>query len=127
KQAIVQGFSPRFAVRFTSREAEGQVYIPAINWSMFLGCVTITLLFRTAGNLTAAYGIAVTGTMGITTLAFGYVAHYRWGWSLPKVLAVCAPILAVDLLFFASNLLKFIHGGYFPVAIAAVLVTIMLT
>jgi KUP system potassium uptake protein len=127
KQTIVLGFCPRFDVKFTSREAEGQVYIPAINWAMFLGCVTITLLFRTAGNLAAAYGIAVTGTMGITTLAFGYVAHYRWSWRLGKVVAVAAPILAVDLLFFSSNLLKFLHGGYIPVGIATVLVTIMLT
>ncbi|AMV36924.1 KUP/HAK/KT family potassium transporter [Planctomyces sp. SH-PL62] len=127
KQAIALGFCPRFAVKFTSREAEGQVYIPAINWAMFIGCVTITLVFRTAGNLAAAYGIAVTGTMGITTLTFGYVAHYRWGWGVGKAVLVCAPILAVDLLFFASNLLKFTHGGYYPVAIAAVLVTIMMT
>jgi KUP system potassium uptake protein len=127
KQAIALGFCPRFEVKFTSREAEGQVYIPAINWAMFLGCATITLVFRTAGNLAAAYGIAVTGTMGITTLAFGYVAHYRWGWRPWKVAAVCGPILAVDLLFFSSNLLKFFHGGYIPVGIAAVLVTIMLT
>ncbi len=127
KQAIALGFCPRFEVKFTSREAEGQVYIPAVNWTMFLGCVTITLVFRTAGNLAAAYGIAVTGTMGITTLTFGYVAYYRWGWGLGKVLAACVPIMAVDLLFFLSNLLKFLHGGYFPVAIATVLVTIMLT
>jgi KUP system potassium uptake protein len=127
KQAISLGFCPRFDVQFTSREAEGQVYIPAVNWSMFLGCVAITLIFRSAGNLAAAYGIAVTGTMGITTLAFGYVAHFRWGWSIPKVLAVCVPIMAVDLTFFFSNLLKFIHGGYVPVGIAVVLVTIMLT
>lgn len=127
KQAIALGFCPRFDVHFTSREAEGQVYIPAINWAMFLGCVTITLVFRTAGNLAAAYGIAVTGTMGITTLAFGYVAHYRWGWRIWHVLLVCTPILVVDVLFFASNLLKFASGGYFPVAIAIVLVTIMLT
>ena len=126
KQAIALGFCPRFTVKFTSREAEGQVYLPAINWAMFLGCVAITLVFRTAGNLAAAYGIAVTGTMGITTLAFGYVAHYRWNWRIWKVVAVCAPILAVDLLFFSSNLLKFLHGGYIPVGIAAVLVTIML-
>ncbi len=127
KQAIALGFCPRFEVKYTSREAEGQVYIPAVNWAMFLGCVTITLAFRTAGDLAAAYGIAVTGTMAITTLAFGYVAHYRWGWGMVRVLAVCGPIMAVDLLFFLSNLLKFLHGGYFPVAIAGVLVTIMLT
>ena len=126
KQAIALGFCPRFDVKYTSFEAEGQVYLPAVNWAMFLGCAVITLVFRTAGNLAAAYGIAVTGTMGITTLAFGYVTYYRWGWSLPKTLAVCVPILAVDLLFFASNLLKFTSGGYFPVAIATALVTIML-
>ena len=127
KQAIALGFCPRFAVKFTSREAEGQVYIPAINWAMFLGCVVITLAFRTSGNLAAAYGIAVTGTMGITTLTFGYVAYYRWNWSLAKVIAVCTPIMAVDLLFFASNCLKFTHGGYYPMAIAAALVSVMLT
>jgi KUP system potassium uptake protein len=127
KQAIVLGFCPRFQVRFTNWETDGQVYIPAINWGMFAGCVAITLLFRTAGNLAAAYGIAVTGTMGITTLAFGYVAFYRWAWPRWKVLAVCSPILAVDLLFFASNCLKFLHGGYVPAGIAAVLVTVMLT
>lgn len=127
KQAISLGFCPRFEVSYTSRETEGQVYIPAVNWGMFFGCVVITLFFRTAGNLAAAYGIAVTGTMGITTLAFGYVAHYRWGWKPWQAIAVCAPIMAVDLLFFFSNLLKFTHGGYFPVAIATVLVTIMVT
>ena len=79
KQAISLGFCPRFEVRFTSREAEGQVYIPAINWSMFFGCAAITLIFRTSGNLAAAYGIAVTGTMGITTLAFGYVSALSLG------------------------------------------------
>ncbi len=126
KQAIVLGFAPRTEVRFTSREAEGQVYIPSVNWAMFLGCVMITLIFRNAGNLAAAYGIAVTGTMGITTVAFGYVAFYRWAWPLWKVYAVCVPILAVDLLFFGSNLLKFTHGGYIPVAVASVLVSIML-
>lgn len=127
KQAIALGFMPRHAVRFTSAAAEGQVYLPAINWAMFLGCVLITLIFRTAGNLAAAYGIAVTGTMGITTWTFGYVAYYCWGWKLWKVFVVCAPILWIDLIFFASNLLKFSSGGYVPVLLATVLVTMMVT
>jgi KUP system potassium uptake protein len=127
KQAIALGFSPRFGVRYTSREAEGQVYIPAVNWTMFAGCVAITLLFRTAGNLAGAYGIAVTGTMGITTLTFAAVAYYRWGWRPLLVLAVCLPILAVDLLLFGSTLLKFFSGGYFPVLVGVVLVSIMIT
>jgi KUP system potassium uptake protein len=127
KQAIALGFSPRFDVRYTSREAEGQVYIPAVNWGMFAGCVWITLMFRTAGNLAGAYGIAVTGTMGITTLTFAAVAFYRWRWNLPTVLAVCLPILAVDLLLFGSSCVKFLTGGYFPVLVGAALVTVMIT
>lgn len=127
KQAIVLGFMPRFDVKYTSHEAEGQVYLPAINWLMFIGCVYVTLAFRNAGNLAAAYGIAVTATMGITTLLFGYVASYRWSWPVWLAILVCAPLLAIDLTFFASNLLKIIHGGYFPVLVALGLTTIMLT
>ena len=127
KQAIVLGFMPRFDVKYTSHEAEGQVYLPAINWLMFAGCVAVTLLFRNAGNLAAAYGIAVTATMGITTLMFGYVAHYRWRWPVWLAIVICAPLIAIDLLFFASNLLKFTNGGYFPVLIALMLTIIMLT
>ena len=127
KQAIVLGFMPRFEVKYTSHEAEGQVYLPAINWLMFAGCVAITLLFRNAGNLAAAYGIAVTATMGITTLLFGYVAHYRWRWPVWLAILTCAPLLAIDLVFFASNSLKIAHGGYFPVFVAAGLTIIMLT
>ncbi len=127
KQAIALGFAPRQLVRYTSAEAEGQVYIPTVNWALFFGCVIATLSFRTAGNLAAAYGIAVTGTMGITTYAFGYVAYYRWHWKLWYVLAVCTPILLIDGLFFVSNLLKFASGGYFPLLIAAGLIVIMIT
>jgi KUP system potassium uptake protein len=127
KQAIALGFAPRQLVRYTSHEAEGQVYIPSVNWALFVGCVVATLSFRTAGNLASAYGIAVTGTMGISTLLFGYVAFYRWNWKLWQVLGVCIPILCIDLLFFVSNLSKIASGGYFPITVAAVLVVIMLT
>jgi len=127
KQAIALGFMPRCEVKYTSSEAEGQVYLPAINWLMFVGCVVVTLSFRTAGNLAAAYGIAVTATMGITTLLFGCVAYYRWRWPMWLSIAVCLPLLLIDLTFFASNLLKITNGGYFPVLVALVLTTIMLT
>ncbi len=127
KQAIALGFAPRQLVRYTSHEAEGQVYIPTVNWALFVGCVFATLTFRTAGNLAAAYGIAVTGTMAITTIAFGFVCYYRWNWKLWQVLGICLPILAIDMLFFVSNLTKFASGGYFPIAIASVLVVIMVT
>ncbi len=126
KQATALGFVPRFQVFHTDTHGEGQVYIPAVNWALFLGCVWVTIVFQTSGNLAAAYGVAVTGTMGITTLIFGYVAYYRWRWHVGLVMAVCVPIFIVDLLFFTSNLLKIAHGGYVPVLIASVLVTGMM-
>jgi KUP system potassium uptake protein len=126
KEATALGVAPRFRVVHTDAHGAGQVYIPAVNWALFLGCVLVTLLFQTSGSLAAAYGVAVTGTMGITTVIFGYVAYYRWEWKLPLVYFVCTPILAIDLLFFGSNLLKLLHGGYFPVLVAMVLVSIML-
>jgi KUP system potassium uptake protein len=88
--------------------------------------VIATLTFQTASNLASAYGIAVTATMGITTIMFGYVAFYRWKWKLWLVIAVCLPIFLIDMLFFCSNLTKIASGGYFPITIAAVLVLIML-
>lgn len=127
KQAIGLGFMPRFLVKYTSAEGEGQVYIPAVNWSLFVGCVIVTLMFRTAGNLAAAYGVAVTGTMGITTIAFAAVAFYRWKWALWKVLAITLPILFVDLAFFGSNLIKIAGGGYFPMLVASLLIAVMTT
>jgi KUP system potassium uptake protein len=126
KQATVLGFMPRFRVFHTSEHGEGQVYIPAVNWSLFLGCVAVTLYFQTATNLAAAYGVAVTATMGITTILFAHVAFHRWHWKLVHVIAICTPILIVDLLFFGSNLLKLFSGGYFPLIIAGALVCMML-
>lgn len=126
KQATALGFIPRFRVYHTDSHGEGQVYIPAVNWALFLGCILVTIVFQTSGNLAAAYGVAVTGTMGITTLIFGYVAYYRWGWKLNWVVGVCAPILLIDILFFGSNLLKIASGGYVPLMIALVLVGLML-
>ncbi len=127
KQAISLGFMPRFEVKYTSSEAEGQVYLPAVNWLMFVGCLMVTLLFRNAGNLAAAYGIAVTGTMTVTSFMFGNIAYYRWRWPLWLVILVMGPILLFDFTFFFSNLLKLGSGGYFPMILATVLVTIMLT
>jgi KUP system potassium uptake protein len=127
KQAIALGFMPRCRVQYTSVEGEGQVYLPFVNWSLFLGCVAVVLFFRNAGNLASAYGIAVTATMGITTIMFGAVAYYRWKWSLMKVVLILLPILVIDLAFLGSNLLKFTHGGYFPVLIALLLIVIMTT
>ncbi len=126
KQATALGFVPRLRVFHTDIHGEGQVYIPAVNWALFLGCVCVTIVFQTSGNLAAAYGVAVTGTMGITTIIFGYVAYYRWKWKAPFVWLICAPIFVIDISFFAANLLKVAHGGYVPLALASILITIML-
>jgi KUP system potassium uptake protein len=127
KQATVAGFVPRFRVFHTDEHGEGQVYIPAVNWALFLGCVAVTLMFKTATNLTAAYGVAVTGSMAITSIIISYIAYYRWQWKLPWVLLVFVPFLIIDFAFFGANLLKLGSGGYFPVLIAMVLIMIMLT
>lgn len=126
KQATALGFIPRFRVYHTDSHGEGQVYIPAVNWALFLGCIMVTIVFQTSGNLAAAYGVAVTGTMGITTLIFGYVAFYRWKWNINWVVGICLPIFLIDVLFFGSNLLKIASGGYVPLMIALVLVGLML-
>ncbi len=126
KQATALGFMPRLRVFHTDTHGEGQVYIPAVNWALFLGCVWVTVVFQSSGNLAAAYGVAVTGTMGITTIIFAYVAYYRWGWHLGLVLGVCIPIFVVDTLFFTANLLKIASGGYVPILIATVLISVMM-
>lgn len=127
KQATVAGFVPRFRVFHTDEHGEGQVYIPAVNWALFLGCVAVTLMFKTATNLTAAYGVAVTGSMAITSIIISYIAFYRWKWNLIWMLLIFVPFLVIDFAFFAANLLKLGSGGYFPVLIAIVLILIMLT
>jgi KUP system potassium uptake protein len=127
KQAIALGFCPRFEVQFTSREAEGQVYIPVVNWAMFVGCAAITLIFRSAGNLAAAYGIAVTGTMAVTTILMGAFAYRTWGWPLAKILAVSIPLLIIDLGFFGANAAKIPEGGWFPIVVAVLLMIMMTT
>lgn len=126
RQAIGQGLLPRLRVFHTDKHGEGQVYIPAVNWALFIGCVIVTLVFQSAANLAAAYGVAVTGTMGVTTIIFSYVTFYRWRWSIWLTAAVCLPILVVDLTFFFSNLLKLASGGYVPLVIATGLVMLMM-
>jgi KUP system potassium uptake protein len=127
KQATVAGFVPRFRVFHTDEHGEGQVYIPAVNWALFAGCVAVTLIFQTATNLTAAYGVAVTGSMAITSIIISYIAYYRWNWNIAWVLLVFVPFMIIDFAFFGANLLKLGSGGYFPVLIATGLILVMLT
>ena len=127
KQAIQLGYLPRMQIRHTSVHETGQIYIPAVNWSLFAAIVIAVVLFKNSTNLASAYGIAVTTDMLITTVLTFFVIRYTW--KLPLVLCVAATgiFFVVDLMFFASNALKFVEGGWFPVLIGVVMFTIMMT
>jgi len=127
QQAVQLGYSPRVAIVHTSGDAEGQIYVPEVNSLLMVACVALVFVFRESGNLAAAYGIAVTGTMSITSILFYVVARKRWNWSVGKAGSVVALFLLFDLAFFAANLTKFMHGGWFPIVIAAAVFTVMTT
>ncbi|MES2414193.1 MAG: potassium transporter Kup [Pseudomonadota bacterium] len=127
KQAIQLGYLPRMEIRHTSVRETGQVYIPVVNWSLFVAIVVAVALFKNSSNLASAYGIAVTTDMLITTVLTFFVIRYAW--NLPLVLCVAATgvFFVVDLMFFASNALKFFQGGWFPVLIGLAMFTVMMT
>jgi KUP system potassium uptake protein len=126
-QAIQLDYIPRLEVRHTSGTHVGQIYVPLVNWLLMFGCVGLVIGFRSSSALASAYGIAVTATMAITTLLFFRVAQTRFGWSMRRATIVVAPLLVVDLAFFAANVPKIPHGGWFPILVAVVLVTQMTT
>ena len=127
KQVIQLGFLPRLQVRHTSVYDKGQIYIPFVNWALFALIVLAVGLVRSSGNLAAAYGIAVTTDMLITTVLTFFVIRYAW--KLPLMLCITATgvFFTVDVLFWASNLLKLLHGGWFPLVIAGVVFLLMVT
>jgi KUP system potassium uptake protein len=127
QQAMQLGYWPRVRIVHTSGEAAGQIYIPEINWGLMVACVALVLQFRASSGLAAAYGIAVTGTMSITSVLFYVVARRRWNWSAARAGVVVGLFLVVDLAFFAANVNKIESGGWFPLAIGAVIYTIMIT
>jgi KUP system potassium uptake protein len=127
QQAIQLGYSPRFNIHHTSVHEKGQVYVPEVNWMLMLATVGLVFSFKTSTNLAAAYGIAVTMTMVITTLLAYNVARERWGWSLGLSLAVAAPFLAIDLAFFGANVIKIEQGGWVPILVAGIVYLIMST
>jgi KUP system potassium uptake protein len=125
--AIQLGYFPRVRVVHTSGEAEGQIYIPEINWLLMSACVALVVGFKTSGDLAAAYGIAVTGTMAITSILFFGVARGVWGWSRLSAGALVAGFLVIDLAFLGANLPKIGHGGWFPLAVGAGVFVVMTT
>lgn len=127
KQCVQLGYSPRVTIVQTSTTEHGQIYIPEVNKALMIGCLLIVIGFRSTTNLGAAYGIAVTGSMAITTILFATLARTRWQWSWGRVLSLAALFLVVDLSFFGSNALKIIAGGWVPIAIAIVIFTLMTT
>jgi len=127
QQAIQLGLLPRMRIAHTSAREEGQIYIPLVNWLLAAGVVFLVVEFRSSSGLAAAYGMAVTGAMMVDTVLVGAVMVLLWRWPRPLVGAIVAVLLAVDLTFFAANALKFLSGGWLPLAIALLLFTVLTT
>jgi KUP system potassium uptake protein len=126
RQAVRLGFLPRLNIRHTSHH-EGQVYVPAVNWTIFAAVVALVVGFGSSQRLASAYGIAVTGTLAIDTILFFFVVRVLWHKSLAVVIGGAAAFLLVDLTFLSANLTKVLHGGWFPLSIAAVVFTVLTT
>jgi KUP system potassium uptake protein len=126
-QAVQLGYSPRMTIRHTSAEERGQIYMPFVNWTLMLACLGLVVGFRSSSNLAAAYGIAVTTTMVITTVLFFVVAWRNWKWPLWGAAGLTAFFLVFDLAFLGANVVKIPHGGWFPIVVAAAVFTLMTT
>ena len=126
-QAVQLGFLPRIAIHHTSEREHGQIYIAPVNRILMVGCVALVLGFKTSSNLAAAYGIAVSLTMLITTILFYFITRRRWSWKAWKSNAVCTVFLVVESVFVISNLTKIAQGGAIPLVLGALLLMTMLT
>ena len=127
RQGVQLGYLPRVTIIHTSGKTEGQIYIPEVNWLLMLACIALVLGFRSSGDLADAYGIAVTGTMAITSILFYFVARDRWHWSRLHAGALVALFLTIDLSFFAACSAKIAHGGWFPLLVAVGVFAVMIT
>ena len=126
-QAVQLDYLPRIAIRHTSREHSGQIYVPLVNWALMIACVGLVLGFQSSSNLAAAYGIAVTMTMAITTLIFFRVLTDRWKWRRSLAFLVCVPMLGIELGFLGANIIKIPKGGWFALAVGFLLMVQMQT
>lgn len=126
-QAMQLGYFPRVVTKHTSSTERGQIYIPFINWALLAVAVILVLSFHTSSNLAAAYGIAVSTTMVITTFLVFFVATDVWGWSKAKAVTIFGMFLFIDLVFFFANAIKFLDAGWVPLFIGGIIFTIMTT
>lgn len=126
-QAVQLQYIPRVTIDHTSKEEFGQIYVRTVNTVLMVACIALVLAFKTSSNLAAAYGIAVTTTMVITTLLFYFVAIYAWNWNKILALLLCGFFLAIEGSFWGANLLKVVHGGWFPLLVGFVIYTLMTT
>ncbi|MBM4183631.1 MAG: potassium transporter Kup [Gemmatimonadetes bacterium] len=126
-QAVQLGYLPRVAIEHTSEHERGQIYVPSINWILMIACIGLVVGFRTSSGLAAAYGVAVSSTMVVTTILLFVVARERWGWGLGAALSLCGALLVIDLAFWGSNMLRVPRGGWFPLVIAALILAMMTT
>ena len=127
RQAVRLGYLPGMTIKHTSESEAGQIYLPFINWMLFVAVIVVVLAFRESSNLAAAYGIAVTGTMVITTILACSVARYNWDWSASLVRALLIIMLIIDVPFFAANALKLFAGGWLPLALGCIMFAVMAT
>ncbi len=126
-QAVQLGFSPRLQLEHTSASIFGQIFIPAVNWTLMVACIGLVLGFKKSENLTAAYGVAAATTMTITSILLFFVARERWKWPVLGVAALVGFFLIIDLSFWFANLLKIFAGGWFPLVTGIVILTLMTT
>jgi len=127
RQAVRLGMLPRLAVRHTSREEGGQIYVPVMNWILFAGVLLLTAAFRSSSRLAAAYGLAVTGTLLLTSALFLLLARYVWRVQTWKLVVYLVLVVGVELTFLGANLTKVVAGGWLPLVIAALVVALMTT
>jgi KUP system potassium uptake protein len=127
QQAVQLGYMPRMTIRHTSAREAGQIYIPEVNKALAIGTLLLVVGFGSSTALGGAYGVAVTGTMAITTVLFVAVARQRWNWKPWQIVTFLVLFLTIDVAFFSSNLLKVAHGGWVPLLVAAIVYTLMTT
>lgn len=127
RQAIQLGYLPRLSIKHTSESEEGQIYVPFLNWLLLIAIIILILIFKSSSNLASAYGLAVTLTMLCDTILVAVFIYSAWKWSLPKVLLLIIPFFVLESVLVGATSLKILSGGWVPLLIGAIAVTILMT